>query len=168
MQSGAAQRDHGHGTGVGGIGFATMTGIEHPGPGRELGGNVENRFAVGDQALREVFAHAVAALDRPHPVGSATAFGEHPPVTVVVGAETPLAEGAFTTVDDLDRGGPFVRIDTDDHWAHVVSSPVGNGRRGGQRYFELGKPLLTHNPATVFDRTHAMSEPHPGTQVGSR
>jgi hypothetical protein len=68
----------------------------------------------------------------------------------------------------VDDSGPFVWVNPDDHRAHIVSSPVGNVRRGGHRYYEPGRPLLSHNPAAVSDGTRAMSESHLGSQVGSR
>jgi len=38
----------------------------------------------------------------------------------------------------------------------------------GQRYFELSRPFLSHASPRHLARAHAMKEPHPATQAGSR
>jgi hypothetical protein len=86
-------------------------------------GHVHHGFAVGDQALGDVSADAVAALDRPYPVGVLAAGGQHGLVTGAVGAEPALPDDAFTLVDDLDGRGPLVRIHSDDDLGHPCPSP---------------------------------------------
>jgi len=64
-----AQRDNGDGVRIGGVGLAALPGGEHPGSRRQLRGNVHDRLPIGDQALRDVLADAVAPFDRPDPIG---------------------------------------------------------------------------------------------------
>ena len=54
--------------------------------------HVQHGLAVGDQALGDVPADAVAALHRPDPVRVLPASGEHLPVAVGVGAEPALRQ----------------------------------------------------------------------------
>ncbi|BCJ51872.1 hypothetical protein Asp14428_33470 [Actinoplanes sp. NBRC 14428] len=79
--------------GVDWVGLAALAGGEHPGAGGQLRGHVEDGFSVGDQALGDVPADAIAAFDRPDAVGVFTAGGEHCLVSVAVGAEAALADG---------------------------------------------------------------------------
>ncbi len=53
---------------VDGIGFAALAGVEHPRPRRQLRRHVDHGLTIGDQALGEVPADSVAALDRPDAV----------------------------------------------------------------------------------------------------
>jgi hypothetical protein len=137
----------GDAVGVDRVGLAALAGGEHPGPGRQFRRDVQDGLAVGDQALSDVPADAAAALDRPDPVGVFAASGEHHLVAVGVGAEPALAEHAFALVDDLDGGGALVRVYTDDDLAHAINLSLDPmmGSTGGQRYFELGIPLLSHS-----------------------
>jgi hypothetical protein len=50
------------------IGFAALTGGEHPSPGGQFRRRVQDGLAVGEQPLRDMPADAVAALDRPVPL----------------------------------------------------------------------------------------------------
>jgi hypothetical protein len=50
---------------------------EDPGAGGQFRRDVEHGLAVGDQALGEVSADAVAAFDCPYPVGVLPAGGQH-------------------------------------------------------------------------------------------
>jgi hypothetical protein len=83
-----------------------------------LRGNVDHGLAVGDQAPGDVLAHAVAALERPYPVGVLAAGGQHGLITVAVGAEPALPENPRTLVDDLNGRGPLMRIHPDDDLGH--------------------------------------------------
>ncbi|WP_089298807.1 hypothetical protein [Actinoplanes regularis] len=87
MAAEPSQGDDGDAVRVDRVGLAVLTGGEHPGPGRQLGGHVEDGFAVGDQALGDVPADTAAALDRPDPIGVLAAGGEYGLVTIAVGAE---------------------------------------------------------------------------------
>ena len=61
--------DQGDGVGVGGVGLAALPGGEHPRPRGQLRWDVDDGLAVGEQPLGDVPADAVAALDRPDPLG---------------------------------------------------------------------------------------------------
>ncbi|MEU4522599.1 hypothetical protein AB0F52_28285 [Amycolatopsis sp. NPDC024027] len=74
---------------------------------------VDHGLAVGDQALREMAADALAALDRPHPLRMPATGGQHAVVAVLVGAEPTGVQHVLAFVDDLDGGGPLVRIHAD-------------------------------------------------------
>ena len=86
-QARAAQRDHRDRVRIDRIGLAAVAGGEHPDLRRQLRRHVEHRLTVVDQAVRDVLADAVAALDRPHPVSEPAARGEHLRVAGLVGAE---------------------------------------------------------------------------------
>jgi hypothetical protein len=92
--------------------------VNTPGPGRQLRRHVHDGFAVGDQALRDVSADAVAALDRPQAIFVSASGGEHRFVAGGVGAEAALPDRLLTLVDDLDGRGPLVRIHADDDLSH--------------------------------------------------
>ena len=64
-QARGAQRHHRDRVRVGGVGLAALPGGEHPGSRGQLGRYVHHRLTVGDQALRQMTAHARTSLDRP-------------------------------------------------------------------------------------------------------
>ena len=66
---GADQRDR---VRVGGVGLAALPGREHPGPGRQLGRDVDDLLAVGEQPVGDVLADARRSPRSPRP-GPATA-----------------------------------------------------------------------------------------------
>ena len=57
-----------------GVGLAVVAGVEQPDPGGELGGDVNDSFAVFEESLRERPAGPVAALDCPDPLGPGAAY----------------------------------------------------------------------------------------------
>jgi hypothetical protein len=80
--------------------------------------------------------YAPAALAKPAKGSSATAHDKSVPVRKVSGTSEPVAKMADW------RPGPVVRPSA----SSIVDLPVqasGSRRRGGQRYFELGRPLLS-------------------------
>jgi hypothetical protein len=87
---------------VDGIGLATLARGEYPHPGRELRRHIHDRFPVSDQALGDVAADAVAALDGPGSVWMPAAEGEHLLVSVAVGAKPAPIHDPFAVIDDLD------------------------------------------------------------------
>jgi hypothetical protein len=108
-----------------------------------------------NQSLGDVPADAVAALDRPHPVGVVAAGREHRLVAVVIGAEPALAEHAFALdiVALPDRpalacpGRPGgiaadVHIATTAHWGRSHSLSAMRGHRGATGLKAAGTPLL--------------------------
>ena len=127
---------------VSGVGLAALTGGEYPCPRGQLRGYIKNGFAVGHQALSDVPADAVAALDRPHPVGVPTAGGEHGLVAVAVGAKPALPKDTFRwsmtsmVAERLCGSTPMMTC--------AIRLPLPGSddvSAGGQRYFELGIPL---------------------------
>jgi hypothetical protein len=102
-QTGHPGADQGDRVRVGGVGLAALPGGEHPRPGRELRGHVDDLFAVGEQALGDVPADALATLDRPHPVRPLPAIGQHGVVAVLVGAEPAATEDLLVRGHRLDR-----------------------------------------------------------------
>ena len=81
-QPGGAQGGHRDAVGVDRVGLAALAGVEHPHLGGQLRRHVEDGFAVGDQALGDVPADAVAAFDGPDPIRVAAAGGQHRPVAL--------------------------------------------------------------------------------------
>ena len=112
--------------------------------GGQLRWHVDDVLTVGDQALGHMPADTVAALHRPHPLRVPAAGGEHGPVAVRIGPIAALSEDLLPPVDHLDRRRALVRIHTYDHPCHtcLLEADHDSYRRGGQRYFELGRPLL--------------------------
>jgi hypothetical protein len=76
--------------------------------------HIHHCFTVGEQALGDVAADAVAALDCPKTVVVLAASGEHGLVAVAVGEEPALSDRLFPLVDDFDGGRTLVRIHPDD------------------------------------------------------
>ena len=64
-----ADRDDRDRVRVVGVGLAVVAGVEQPDPGGELRRDVDDVLAVVEQPLRQRPAGAVAALDRPDPLG---------------------------------------------------------------------------------------------------
>jgi hypothetical protein len=89
---------------TGRVGLAPLAGGEDPGPGGQFRGHIDDRFTIGDQALRDVAADAVAALHRPDAVPELPARGQHRPVAVPVSAEPAPGQHLLPVVNDLDRG----------------------------------------------------------------
>jgi hypothetical protein len=85
-QAGRAQGDHRDAVGVDRVRRAALTGGEHPRPSGQFRRHVQDGLAVGGQALGDVPADAVAALDRPDPVFVFAGGGEHHLATVPIGA----------------------------------------------------------------------------------
>jgi hypothetical protein len=70
-EAAGAMGGHGDRDGVVGVALAAVAGRQQPHPGGQLGGHVEDRFAVADQLLREPAAKAAGALHGPAPLGPA-------------------------------------------------------------------------------------------------
>src|SRR4051794_37117116 len=83
------------------------------------------------RTLGDVFADAVAALDRPDPVLVLQAEFEHHLVAAAVGAEPALREDLLAVVDDLDGRGPLIRVHADDDLSHACS-PRSNRVESGE------------------------------------
>ena len=89
-QSGSPQGGHGDAVRVGRVGLTGLGGVEQPGSRGQFRRHVEHGLAVGDQALGDVPADAVAALDRPDPLLVLPTGLEHRLVAVAVSAEPAL------------------------------------------------------------------------------
>lgn len=127
-----------------------MAGVEEPHACGELGWHVDDLLAGGDESLGQWTTGAVGSLDGPESVGPLLHVPLHRGVPGVGGLKPSAAEEPFEGVDDLDRHRHLVGVDPDDHalrLAHLLTSSVlwhPLGRRGGQCYYELGRPLLSH------------------------
>ena len=92
--------------------------------------------------MGDVTTDAVAAPTRS---GHPPAVGQHLGIAVPVGAEAALAEDGLVAGHHLDGHRPLVRVHADDdplclfHRVSPMLDPVIEP--GGQRYFELSKPL---------------------------
>jgi hypothetical protein len=69
------------------VGLAAVAGGEYPHLRRQLRRHIQNDLAVVDQAVRDVLADAVAALNRPLPVSEPAPGHQHFRVTTLIGAE---------------------------------------------------------------------------------
>ena len=163
-----------HGVGVGGVGLTALTGREDPGPGRHLGWHIEDLLADSKQPDRDVMTDPVAA---PRPPSTTSSRRGLDPVDVTghVGeaglcrCRTDRHRGwsrrALITSIVADRLCGSIPITTHSacwcmHYSRC-SIPMWLSSREGQRYLELGKPLLQPLPDLCRARpTHAMSEPH--------
>ena len=128
-QTAAAQAGHSHAVGVDRVGFAALTGVEHPHPGGQLGRHVQHRLAVRDQALGDMPADPSATLDCPDPVREPATGLKHLLVAVRVSTVPAVSLNLLALVDDLDRGRPLMRI-------HPNNYP-------SQRTFSSHAPLWT-------------------------
>jgi hypothetical protein len=144
--AGGGQRDR---VRVGGIGLAALPGSEHPRAGRQLGRHIHHLLTIGQQPVRQMPADPLASLDRPDPLRPVLRLREHRPVPGGVGGIPSTLPDGLITGHDLDGGGALVRVHPNDYLAHPrpPARPCGGCRaRGGHRYFEQNKPLLSLSP----------------------
>lgn len=99
---------------VDGVGLAAVAGGEDSHLRGEFGGNVDDEFPVVDQAVGEVAADAVAALDCPDPIGESFCSGEHLLISGGVGGVSAGGQDTTGGVDGFDGGRAFVWIHSDD------------------------------------------------------
>jgi hypothetical protein len=102
-QSSHASADQGDGVGIGGVGLAALPGGEDPGAGGQLGWDVDDLLAVGQQAVGDVLADAGATLDSPDPLPPLLAVTQHRRVSVTVGAEPTTTGDGLVGGHHLDR-----------------------------------------------------------------
>jgi hypothetical protein len=100
---------------VDGAGLAAVADREYPYLRGELRGHVQDGLTVVDQAVGDVLADAVAALDRPHAFRKSTTCPQHLGVATVAGVLRTRREHVSALVDHLDRRRSLVRVHTDDH-----------------------------------------------------
>ena len=132
---------------ISGIGFAALTGGEHPDPGGQLRWHIDHQLTIGEQPLGDVFPDPVAALDRPRPISKLLTELEHRLVAGDVGGEPVATKNRFVAavtsiVADLLCGS--IPITTPAPIASSsTSQPVTGFELGGHRYFEQSKPFLS-------------------------
>jgi hypothetical protein len=107
-------------------------------------------LTIGQKPVRDVPADALASLNRPHPPRPPPGLRQHRRIPGGVGGIPAPASDGLITGHDLDRGSALVRVHPDDYLAHL-SPPYSTlavvaGQRGGHRYFEQNKPLLSLSP----------------------
>jgi hypothetical protein len=117
-----------------------------------FGRHVEHVLPVGQETLGQRAAGAVAALDRPGPLGPGRHVSTRRGIAGLVGAEPPARQQPFSVVDDLDGRRQLVGIDPDEHPRHrqtprLIGPAVGAGRalllRAGQSLREPRPPRWT-------------------------
>jgi hypothetical protein len=161
-----ADRDDGDRVGVASVCFAVVAGVEQADPGSELRRDIDNAFAVLEQALGERSAGSVAAFNRPDPVGPAVDVLAHRGIADTVGGEPTRAQQPLVVVDDLDRRRQLVGIDPDDDMlddlCHVLLPPVLIAKWTARWALLLraGQSLLEPRLVTVTDETQTEREPH--------
>ncbi len=101
--------------GIDWVGLTTVAGSEDPHLCGELRRDIYDRLAVMDEAVGDVFADAVATLDRPDALGVRPTGREHIGIASLVGAEPADRQNLGSFVDDLDRRRSLVWIHPDDH-----------------------------------------------------
>lgn len=97
------------------VSLATVTGGEDPHLRGQLRRHIDHALPVVDQPVRDVFADAVAALDRPDPLVELPAGFEHLAIPGLVGAVPANGLDLAVFVDDLNRGRALVWVHPDDH-----------------------------------------------------
>jgi len=108
--------------GVGVVGLASLTGREHPHPGRQFRRDIDHLLAGEQESFSNVMADAVAALDRPGPLRPLLREDEHLGEARGVGGELPVPVNVLVGVHHLDRDGAFVWIHPDnDVFVHARS-----------------------------------------------
>jgi hypothetical protein len=127
QQARSPQRDHRDRVRIDRIGLAAVPSREHPGLRRQFRRHVDHRLTVMHEPMRDVFADAVTALDRPQPIRVLPAGLEHLGVSGLVGSVSPRGEDLSPLVDDLNGRGTLVWVHSDDH-AHAVP-PASVGQR---------------------------------------
>jgi hypothetical protein len=146
-QTWGADRDHRDRVRVDRVGLAVVAGVEQTNPSSELRGHVNDPLTDRDQPLRQRPPGTVGALYRPDSRRPRFHVAQHRLVAGLVGGEPARAQQRALVVDDFDGVRPLVRVDTDLHLVHCptcLTCITTRVRRGGQCYFELGRPLLSH------------------------
>ena len=164
-QSLVPQRDHDDRVRVRGVGLAALPGIEHPGPGSQLGRHIQHPFPAGQQPLREGAADAVRTLHRPDPLGplpgDARAAGgscAHRCANRPVARKISRLSRASIVTDSLCGSTPMITLSTS------ATSFVLAGHlpaRTGNAISSCSRPFLSHASPRHPARTHAMKEPRP-------
>ena len=155
---------------VGGVGFAALTGGEHPGPGRQLGRDVHHMLTVGDQPPGDVPAdarHPSTAQVRSGHRRTARRIARYPDASVPYRPPPSTASSAVMTSIVADRLCGSIPITTALITTLHPISPVHLRGEGGHRYFELRKPLLSLSLPMTAPGPRRPNESHT-TSVSSR
>ena len=114
-----AHADQGDRVGVGVVGLAALPGGEDPYPRRQLRRHVHHGLALGDEALRDMAADPLTALDRPYSVRPGRDVGQHRGESLGIGGEPATTGDLLVACHHLDGHRPLVRVHAD-HDAVVV------------------------------------------------
>ena len=98
---------------VAGVVFAAVAGGQLPHPSGELGRDVDDLVAVGDQLLGEDPADPGGALDGPAPLRPALGEAAQGPVALAAGWESLLGEQLATLVEHGRGVAVLVRVNPD-------------------------------------------------------
>jgi hypothetical protein len=167
-QAGAAQRDHGHRVGVDRVGFAAVARGEDPHLGGQLRRHIDHRLAVVHQAVREVLADSIAALNRPQAAAELPARGEHLRIVDLVRAEPATRQHRGPLVHHLDGGRSLMRVHADITPTCFICllHPVMSGKEGTATS-SWANPFRA-SPRTVPGETAGQMRATPMTLAGSR
>ena len=159
---------------ISGIGFAALTGGEHPDPRGQFRWHIDHLLTIGEQPVGDVFPDPVAALDRPRPL-SGTAY------RTSTSPDSRRHRWHTGRHQESSRHGPSPRssptvlcgsipITT----ATLIASSsnldtvIDVCELGGHRYFEQSKPFLSLSaPVGATSGSRRPNVSHT-TSVGSR
>jgi hypothetical protein len=138
------------------VGLAIVSGVEQPCSGRQLRGHVDYVLAIGEQPLGQRAPGAVAALDRPDPIGPGGHVLAHRGVAGLVGGEPTSRQRRLVVIDHLDGRRQPMGIDPDEHLRHEHPLSVVSDENG-----EVGI-------ATTSRAVPSAATPHHGARRGRR
>jgi hypothetical protein len=119
-QSLVPQGDHDDRVRAGSVSLAALAGIEHPGPGGELGRHIQHPLAAGQQPLRQRAADPVRTFHRPDALRPLPGDLQQLAVTAGLSAEPARGPQDLPAVPGLDRHRHLVRVNPDDHPVHLT------------------------------------------------
>ena len=102
-QAGHPGPDQGDRVGVGGVGLASLTRGEDPGPCRQLRWDIDDFLTVCEEPHRDVVPDAAALLDRPDPLRPLAGVAQQRLVAVAVGGEPASTVHGLVAGHHLDR-----------------------------------------------------------------
>jgi hypothetical protein len=163
-QAPVPQRHHHHRVGTGDIGLAAMPGVEHPGPGGQLGRHVQHPLGVGEQPPGDRRSHPVGALHRPHPVRPLPGEAQHRPIAGGAGGERTDRPQHLP----VDRHRPLVRGPSRSPPVHPSPPHLDPdiGQRGPAPLFRAEQTLLQPRLAAVPDRAARHEKATPNVTGG--
>ncbi len=169
-----ADADQGDGVGVGVVGLAALAGGEDPHPRGQLGRHVQDLLTQRQEAGHDVPADALAALDRPGPLGPTVRVLHQGGEPGLVGGEPAVPDDLLGRCHDLDRDRALVRVHPDHHRTRcllVHELPPSRRdllcRSGGHRYYQQSKPFFSLSRPCRWPGQRTPIESHT-TRVDSR